>query len=146
MKRTTLLYGLFAATVALGVAAPAQATTDVIRRSFENMPQGILDAALSPYTSGVSIVNNLQNIEDTPGVRIAYTVPGYVWNTMANFGGGIIRTLTGVLELPTGIILLFTDAEMDPLLDPVEDNEAIVLYDEYEDIYRVKFGVHYAGG
>jgi len=51
-----------------------------------------------------------------------------------------------VMELPTGLILLFTDAEMDPLFDPVEDNEALVLYDEYEDTYRVKFGVHYTGG
>jgi len=144
--RPSLLSGLLAAAVVIGAAAPAQATTDVIRRSFENMPQGILDAFLSPVTSGQSVYNNLQNIEDTPGVRIAYTVPGYVWNVMGNFGGGLIRTLTGVMELPTGLILLFTDAEMDPLFDPVEDNEALVLYDEYEDTYRVKFGVHYTGG
>ncbi|MEN8159249.1 MAG: hypothetical protein ABFS41_04160 [Myxococcota bacterium] len=146
MKRTTLLSGLLAATVALGVAAPAQATTDVLQRSFENMPQGILDSVLAPVTAGQSIYNNLQNIEDTPGVRIAYTVPGYLWNTMGNFGGGVIRTLTGVLELPTGIILLFTDAEVDALLHPVEANESLILYDEYEDIYRVKFGMHYTGG
>ncbi len=144
--RTRLLSGLFAATIALGAAAPAQATVTVLKRSFENMPQGLLDAVLSPYTAGVSIVNNLRNIEDTPGVRIAYTVPGYAWNTMSNFGGGLIRTLTGVLELPTGVILLFTDAEMEPLFDPVEDNEAIYVYDDYEDVYRVKFGVHYSGG
>jgi hypothetical protein len=146
MKRSTLLSGLFAATMALAVAAPAHATVDVLRRSFENMPQGILDAVLSPYTAGRTIVTNLQEIEDTPGVRIAYTVPGFFWNTMANFGGGVIRTLTGVLELPTGTFLLFTDAEMEPLFDPVEDNEALVLYDDYEETYRVKFGVTYSGG
>ena len=146
MKRTTLLSGLFAATIALAVAAPAQATVDVLRRSFENMPQGLLDCVLSPYTAGVRVVGNLQDIEDTPGVRAAYTVPGYVWNTLGNFGGGLIRTLTGVMELPVGLALLFTDAEMESLFDPVEDSDAIVLYDDYEDIYRVKFGVHYTGG
>jgi hypothetical protein len=146
MKRSTLLSGLFAATIALAVAAPAQATVDVLRRSFENMPQGILDCVLSPVTAGVRVKNNLQDIEDTPGVRVAYSVPGYFWNTMGNFGGGLIRTLTGVMELPTGLILLFTDAEMESLFDPVEDSDAIVLYDDYEDIYRVKFGVHYTGG
>jgi hypothetical protein len=35
---------------------------------------------------------------------------------------------------------------MESLFDPVEDSDAIVLYDDYEDIYRVKFGVHYTGG
>lgn len=144
--RPSLLPGLLAAAVAIGAAAPAFATTDVLRRSFENMPQGIVDAFLSPVTAGQSIVNNLQNIEDTPGVRVAYTIPGYAWNTLGNFGGGLIRSLTGIMELPTGLILLFTDAEMDPLFDPVEDNEALYLYDEYEDTYRVKVGVHYTGG
>jgi hypothetical protein len=146
MKRSRLLSGLFAATIALAVAAPAQATVDVLRRSFENMPQGILDSVLSPVTAGQSVVNNLQDIEDTPGVRMVYTVPGFIWNTMANFGGGLIRTLTGVMELPVGAVLLFTDAEMEPLFDPVEDNDSLVLYDDYEDIYRVKFGTHYSGG
>jgi hypothetical protein len=146
MKRSRLLSGLFAATIALAVATPALATVDVLRRSFENMPQGLLDSVLSPVTAGQSIVNNLQDIEDTPGVRAVYTVPGFVWNTMANFGGGLIRSLTGVMELPVGVVLLFTDAEMEPLFDPVEDNDSLVLYDDYEDVYRVKFGTHYSGG
>jgi hypothetical protein len=88
----------------------------------------------------------MRNIQDTPGVRIAYTVPGYAWNVMCNFGGGLIRSLTGVIELPTGLVLLFSDAEMEPLFDPVEDNEAVVYFDQFEDVYRVKFGVDYTTG
>jgi hypothetical protein len=146
MMRSKLGSWLAAALLSIGLAGPAAATTDVIQRSFENMPQGLFDAALSPYTSARSIYNNMRSIQDTPGVRVAYLVPGYAWNVMCNFGGGLIRTLTGVLELPTGLVLLFSDAEMDPLFDPVEDNDAVFVYDAFEDTYRVKVGVEYTTG
>jgi len=65
---------------------------------------------------------------------------------MSNAGGGLIRMLTGVLELPAGLVLLFSDADMEPLFDPAEDNEALITWDEYEDIYRVKTGISYTAG
>jgi hypothetical protein len=137
---------LLAASVALLLAGSAGATTTVIKRSFENMPQGVVDAALSPYTAGAAIYNNMTTIEDTTPVRVAYVVPGYLWNVMANFGGGVIRSITGLIELPAGLVLLFSDADMEPLFDPAEDNEGLLTYDEYEDIYRVKMGINYSGG
>ena len=146
MMRSRMGSWLAAALLGIGLAAPAAATTDVIQRSFENMPQGVADVVLSPYTAGRSIYTNMTTIQDTPGVRIAYIVPGYFWNVMCNFGGGVIRTLTGVMELPTGLVLLFSDAEMEPLFDPVEDNDAVFVYDAYEDTYRVKLGVNYTTG
>lgn len=146
MMRSRVGSWLAAAVLSIGLAGPASATTDVIQRSFENMPQGLLDSLLSPYTAGRSIYNNMTTIQDTPGVRVAYLVPGYAWNVMCNFGGGLIRSLTGVMELPTGLVLLFSDAEMEPLFDPVEDNDAVVLFDQFEDTYRVKFGVDYTTG
>ena len=132
--------------LALLAAAPAAATTTVLKRSFENMPQGIGDILLSPYTAGASIYNNMTTIEDTMPVRVAYAVPGYVWNVMCNFGGGMIRSMTGVMELPVGLFLLFSDAEMEPMFDPAEDNDAVLTWDAYEDIYRVKVGVNYTTG
>jgi hypothetical protein len=132
--------------LALLLAAPASATTDVLKRSFENMPQGAVDAALSPVTAGASVYNNMTTIEDTMPVRVAYAVPGYFWNVMTNFGGGVIRSITGLLELPVGLVLLFTDAEMEPLFDPAEDNEALLTLDQVEDIYRVKVGIDYTTG
>jgi hypothetical protein len=137
---------LLSLAVALLAALPAAATTAVLKRAFENMPQGVGDALLSPYTAGHTIYTNMTTIEDTTAVRVAYVVPGYAWNLMSNFGGGIIRSLTGVLELPAGLVLLFSDAEMEPLFDPAEDNEALITYDEYEDIYRVKVGISYTAG
>jgi hypothetical protein len=137
---------LLAAGVALLAAGSASATTSVIKRSFENMPQGVVDMALSPVTAGTSVYNNMTTIEDTTAVRVAYAVPGYFWNVMCNFGGGIIRSLTGVMELPAGLVLLFSDADMEPLFDPAEDNEALLTYDQFEDIYRLKVGVDYTTG
>lgn len=131
---------------ALLASGPAAATTDVLKRSLENMPQGIFDVALSPVTAGAGIYNNMTTIDDTTAVRAAYVVPGYLWNVMANFGGGLIRSLTGVMELPVGLVLLFSDAEMEPLFDPAEDNEALINFDEFEDIYRFKVGVQYTAG
>jgi len=135
---------LLASLVAL-LAGPAAATTSVIKRSFENMPQGVVDAVLSPVTAGTSVYNNLTTIEDTMPVRVAYAVPGYAWNVMCNFGGGIIRSLTGVLELPVGVVLLFTDADLEPLFDPAEDNEGLIVFDQFEDIYKVNTGIAYSG-
>ena len=132
--------------VALLAAGSAGATTTVIKRSFENMPQGVVDAALSPVTAGTAIYHNMTTIEDTVPVRVAYAVPGYFWNIMCNFGGGIIRSLTGVMELPAGLVLLFSDADMEPLFDPAEDNEALLTLDQYEDVYRFKVGVDYTTG
>ena len=88
----------------------------------------------------------MTTIEDTTPVRVAYVVPGYAWNVMCNFGGGMIRSITGLMELPAGLVLLFSDADMEPLFDPAEDNEGLITYDEYEDIYRVKMGINYSGG
>jgi hypothetical protein len=137
---------LVALGLALLAAGSAGATTTVIKRSFENMPQGVVDAALSPITAGRSVYNNMTTIEDTMPVRVAYAVPGYAWNVMCNFGGGVIRSITGLMELPAGLVLLFSDADMEPLFDPAEDNSALLTFDEYEDIYRVKLGVDYTTG
>ena len=137
---------LLSLAVALLAALPAAATTAVLKRAFENMPQGVGDVLLSPYTAGHTLYTNMTTIEDTLPVRIAYCVPGYAWNLMSNAGGGLIRSLTGVLELPTGLVLLFSDAEMEPLFDPAEDNEALITWDEYEDVYRVKTGISYTAG
>jgi hypothetical protein len=146
LARSLRSWLLAAVACALLSAAPAGATTDVIQRSFENMPQGLFDAVLSPVTAGASVYRNLTTIEDTTAVRVAYVVPGYFWNMMSNFGGGLVRTLTGVIELPAGVVLLFTDAEMEPLFDAVEDSEALLTLDQFEDVYRVKLGVYYTGG
>jgi len=106
------------------------------------MTQAPLDILAAPIVAGQTIVTNLREIDDTLAVRIAYPLPGFAWNLMVQLGAGVIREMTGVLEFVPGTVLLFTHAEMDPLFDPVEENDALV---DFEGIpfYRIKFGINY---
>lgn len=130
----------FCALIAL-LPGAAGAGTETLKRSVGNMVQAPLDLALSPVVAGRSIYRNLQDIEDSTAVRIAYPLPGFVWNTMVQAGASLIRGITGILEFVPGLILLPFDSEMDPLFDPVERNEALVDYET--PVLWIKFGIDY---
>jgi hypothetical protein len=129
------------ALLALVLAAPASASPETLRRSVSNVLFGPLDIALTPYVSAQNIYNNLQNIDDTMPVRVAYVVPGYVWNCGVQIGAGFIRVLTGVIEFLPGIGLLPFEADLDPLFAPAEKAPALVDYDTPP--LHVKFGLTY---
>ena len=63
------------------VAVPASASPDTLKRSLENILFSPLDLILSPVTAGWAINQNIRNIDDSPGVRVAYLLPGYAWTT-----------------------------------------------------------------
>lgn len=128
------------ALLALG-ASPASATTATLQRAVQNLTQFPLDIVASPITAVKSEVDNMRNIGDTTAVRVGYAVPGYVWNLMVDAGAGMIRGISGVLELGPGVVMLFSKKEMEPLFQPAEDNNALVEFDN--PIYRVKFGIDY---
>ena len=119
----------------------AGAGTETLKRSVGNMVQAPLDLVLSPVVAGRSIYRNIQDIDDTTAVRIAYPLPGFVWNTMVQAGASLIRGITGVLEFVPGLILLPFESEMDPLFDPVERNDALVDYET--PVLWIKFGIDY---
>jgi hypothetical protein len=139
LERTTL-----ALAVAAVAAAAASATPATFKRSIENLTQWPLDLALSPVVAGKTIYNNLNSVDDSTGVRIAYPLPGFVWTTSVQMGAAVLRGVTGVFELLPGLILLPLDADMDPLFDPALENEALVDYDN--PVYHVKFGTNYTAG
>ena len=64
-----------------------------------------------------------------------------MWILGVQIGGGAIREIAGLLELVPGLGLLFFDADLDPLFDPVERNEALVDVDTPP--LDIKFGVNY---
>ncbi len=142
---TTLIRraGTLGVAVALAalVASPAAATPGTLKRSIENLTLFPLDLVLAPVVAGQSIVRNMQEIDDSTGVRIAYPLPGFVWNMFVQGGAAVLRGMTGVLELPPGLVLLFTDADMDPLFDPADEQDALVDYET--PVYWVKFGINY---
>lgn len=135
--------GVFAGLVLLlvGLAGPASASPETLKRSVGNLLFAPLDIAFTPIVSARDVVNNLQNVDDTMGVRVAYALPGYVWNMGVQVGSSTIRMIAGTLELLPGIGLFFFEADLDPLFSPVERAPALVDYDTPP--IHFKFGISY---
>ena len=136
---------LAAALVAGGLlalpVAPAGASPKTLKRSIENLTQFPLDVAASPVVAGYTIYKNMRDIGDSTGVRIFYPLPGFAWNVMVQVGAGVLRGVTGAIELVPGIILLPFDADLDPLFDPAVDSTGLVNWQN--GIYDVNFAIDY---
>jgi hypothetical protein len=116
----------------VSLAGPASASPETLKRSVSNVLFGPLDVAFTPVVSARNVINNLQNVDDTMGVRVAYALPGYVWN---------MGVQIGVIEFLPGLGLFFFDADLDPLFSPVERGQALVDYDTPP--LNIKFGITY---
>lgn len=123
------------------VALPAQAGPEVLKRSFSNLVGAPFDAVLSPAVAGMTMVDNLQTIGDSPGVRYFYPPFGFVWLTGVQLGASVLRGISGALEFPVGLALLPFDVEMPPLFDPAERGEALV--DQDTPVIHFKIGIDY---
>lgn len=119
----------------------ALASGETLKRSVSNITMAPIDVAMSPVMAGITLVRNLQDEDDSIGVKIAYPVPGFAWLTMVQIGAGTIRGIAGIFELLPGIGLLPFEADLDPLFDPADENDALVDYDLY--VYQLKFGIDY---
>jgi hypothetical protein len=125
----------------LSVASPAAASPETLKRAVSNILFGPTDVALGPIVGARSVYHNIQDIDDTPGVRIAFIIPGVAWNGAMCMAGGVLRTLTGVLEFIPGLILLPFEADMDALFAP--PGRADALIDEETDFLDIKIGIDY---
>jgi hypothetical protein len=137
----------------------ASASPDTLRRAFGNIFMGPLDMVLSPVVGIKTTAENLSDVDDTTAVRVVYAVPGAIFLTGLDFGSGLIRTITGGLELVPGVLVFPFETDLDPLFDPVEDASALVNWEnplvdvENPWVYynplvapfaiRVKFGINY---
>jgi hypothetical protein len=122
-------------------ASPASASPETLKRSMSNILFGPLDFVLGPVTGTRAVYNNLQDIDDSTGVRIAFAVPGVAWNSAMQMGGGVLRTFSGLLEFLPGLILLPFEADMDPLFTMPDRQDALI--DEEYDFIAIKIGVNY---
>lgn len=131
------------AVVALLVTAanPAAASPETLKRSVSNIIGGPFDILFSPVTAAHGVYRNLRDVDDSLGVRIAYTVPGFVWNTGMGIGTGAIRVFAGVLEMIPGIILLPFRTDIDPIFAPGEKGNALIDYDTPP--LNIKWGIYY---
>jgi hypothetical protein len=132
---------LLALPLALGLASPASASPATIKRSLSNLLFGPFDFALGPVVGTRAVYRNLRDIDDSTGVRVAYAVPGAVWNSAMCMGGGVLRTISGIIELVPGLLLIPFEADMDPLFAPAERSDALIW--EETDFIVVKLGVNY---
>jgi len=123
------------------VSSPVTASPETLKRSVENLTLWPLDLALSPVVAGKTVVQNLQDIDDSTAVRIAYTVPGFVWVTFVQAGTAVLRGVTGVLEFLPGLGLVFFETDLDPIFDAADENEALVDFET--PVYHLKFGISY---
>jgi hypothetical protein len=129
-----LLAGLFA-------ASPAAATYETLKRSLGNILFAPFDMALSPVVATNTIYNNLREVDDSLGVRLAYVPMGVCWNTGVQAMSAVVREITGLLEFVPGLIVLPLEADLDPIYAPVERGDALLNVDTTP--LRVKIGVDY---
>jgi len=101
-----------------------------------------LDIGLAPITAANAVYRNLNDIDDSLGVRLAYVLPGYGWNTGLFIGSGVIRLIAGALEFVPGIFLLPFETDMTPLFAPGEKANSMVDIDTPP--LRIKFGIDYS--
>jgi hypothetical protein len=106
--------------------ASAQASPETLNRSISNLLWAPFDMVLAPLTAGYTLVNNIRDIDDSTGVRVAYAVPGYGWLTGLNFAAGAMRGVAGALELIPGLVLYPFEADLDALYDPADRSPALV--------------------
>ncbi len=125
----------------LTAATPASASPETLKRSVSNILFGPFDVVFAPVVGSRTVYHNIQDIDDSMGVRIAYVIPGVVWNVTLEAGSGIIRCMTGLIEFVPGLGLLPFEADLDPLFSPVEKSDALV--DQDTPVLHVKFGVTY---
>jgi hypothetical protein len=140
-QQRTLATLVVSTCLVLSLPLNAEASYRTLARSVSNMLFGPLDIALSPIVAFKGEIEKMQDVDDTTGVRVAYAVPGYFFYTGVVIGAGVIRTVTGALELVPGIVLLPFKTDMDPLMTPVADAPALFEYEN--EYFPVRFGLDY---
>ena len=120
-----------------------QASPKTLERSVTNIIFSPFDLLTSPVVAGLLVYNGLIDIEDTRGVRIAYTIPGYFWATGTNMGASVLRGVTGMIQFIPGVLLYPFDTDLDPLMDPIDGGDALVWTEIPYLETEVKFGINF---
>lgn len=132
---------LFALLGILLMASPAAATYETLRRSLGNILFAPFDMILSPVVATNTVYNNLRDVDDSLGVRVAYVPMGVCWNTGVQAMAAIVREISGLIEFVPGLIVLPLEADLDPIYAPVERGNALLEVDTAP--LRLKIGVDY---
>lgn len=142
-RRCAVCVALASFALASLVPSAASASPQTLVRGLSNIALAPLDAGLAPISSFVGIRDNLENIDDSPGVRRFYPIPAWFYAVGLQVGCSVIRAATGAIEVIPGVALVFFETDMEPLFDPVIDASALFEFDSdiLDDGYR--FGINY---
>jgi hypothetical protein len=133
---------LLALPLVTGAPDAAHATTATIKRSLQNLFLFPVDFALSPYVATRTVYNQWRASDDTDAVKVAYPLPGVAWAVSVNMGASVLRGVAGALEFLPGLVLIPFDADLSPLYDLAENNNA--LWDSGEEGFaRARIGIDY---
>mgnify|MGYP001193105720 CR=1 FL=1 len=141
LRLAALSAALFVPLVALAPGA-AEASTATIKRSVQNLLLFPVDLAMSPYVATKAVYTSWRGSDDTDAVKIAYAVPSVPWAISVNAGASMLRGVAGALELLPGLVLIPFEADMRPLFDLAENNNAVFDSGD-EGIARVRLGIDY---
>ncbi len=123
-------------------SAPALASTETLKRSVSNIAQAPLDLVFSPMVALLAVATRMSEQDDPTAVRVAFALPGWIWNTGVNIAASTIRFVTGGVELIPGVLLLPFETDLDPLFSAVDDAAALFEM-ETPCCLDVKFGIDY---
>jgi hypothetical protein len=110
-------------------------------RSFMNMGLAPFDIVLSPFIVAKDEYYGLTEVDDEPIIQIISAVPGYFWLNTVQAGGGVIRFISGIFELPGGVVALFTGNPSTPLYR--SQDETWQIYDAEWGPCPFRFGSSY---
>ncbi len=112
--------------LALLGAAPAQASPDTLRHALANVVGGPLDVALAPATGAMAVAKNWYDVADSSAERAIYAPVGTIGLTILQVGTGVLRTVTGALQILPGLALFPFQTDLGPGLDPFSEGPALV--------------------
>ena len=139
--RLSLLLGVICLAGSLA-AAPAQADPGQLCRSITTILFAPTDVIAGPYIAGRDQYARMQDNDDTWGVIIAYTVPGYVFLTGIQLFGAAIRLVAGTLEFVPGLITFFREGSTTPYF--YDQDKGISLYSADWGPCPIRIGTSYS--
>ena len=133
--------------LALGMAVPAvaprtaRADPSQLCRAGMNIALAPFDVALSPFITAKDMYYGLTEVDDEVWVQILGAPIGYVYLNGVQIGGGVLRLIAGIIEIPAGLFTLFRDGS-EPALFRSQD-ETWQMYSTDLGPCPVRFGSSY---
>ena len=98
-RRVTQAGATAALSLFLG-AGVASASPDTLRMALEDILFGAVDVVVAPVNGGRATARNLDEVSDNAALQGLYAVPAALGLTTLQALQGLLRTATGIVELP----------------------------------------------